>query len=222
MFKSDKEELAFYRRLHQRMHGSIYVLNLDPYRIEWVAENPILGRILGMSRTQILEEGDFIATKLLSNPDFSESVELAVHQFGQNPDVSWSGIFRIRHNDGSLKWIVYSTSTLQKDEDGNATKAVCVALDPSGLLNTPLTLEHFLQHLKHERYKSIKENFTPRQSAVLDLLLESKTDLQIASELNISAHTVRDHKRSLFKKLQVRNLKELFATAEKYGFVHFS
>lgn len=222
MFNSDKEELAFYRLLHQKMHGSIYVLNLNPYRIEWVADNPILGQILGMSRAQILEEREFIASKLLSNPDFSESVELAVHQFGQDPDVSWSGVFRIRHKDGSLKWIVYSTSTLQKDEDGNATKAVCVALDPSGLLNTPLTLEHFLQHLKKERYKSIKEDFTPRQSVILDLLLESKTDKQIATKLKISTHTVRDHKRSLFKKLEVKNLKELFATAEKYGFVHFS
>lgn len=46
---------------------------------------------------------------------------------------------------------------------------------------------------------------TPRQRAVARLLAAGKRNGDIASELNISTHTVRRHLESIFRRLQVQN-----------------
>jgi len=94
MFKSEKEELEFYRRLHSKMNAVIYVLNLDPYKIEWITENAMVDRVLGLSPEQVIQNGELIVGKLLSNTDYQESVELAVEKFVDNPKIEWAGVYR--------------------------------------------------------------------------------------------------------------------------------
>lgn len=219
MFKNDKEELTFYRKLHNQMYASIYIINLEQNSIEWITDNKIVDQVLGMNQQEVIDNGETMFGRLFKTLDFSESVEQGIEEFINNPDATWSGVYRIRHNDGSVRWVIYTTSTFETNSEGKATKTVCVAFDPSNLLSTPLTLEYFLEHVKKAKYKSIKDSLTPRQQSVVEGLFENKTDLEIASKLKISIHTVRDHKAAIFKKLEVKNLKELFAAIEKYGLI---
>lgn len=46
-----------------------------------------------------------------------------------------------------------------------------------------------------------KEEFTPRQLEVLELIAQGLSDKQIADKLNVSIHNISDHKRRLQKKL---------------------
>jgi DNA-binding CsgD family transcriptional regulator len=50
-----------------------------------------------------------------------------------------------------------------------------------------------------------------REREVCDLLLLGCSSLAIALRLNISRHTVKDHRKRIFRKLQVASLAELFA-----------
>ena len=117
MFKSEKEELAFYRELHKNMNAVIYVLNLNPYRIEWIADNAVVKSVLGLNAQQVVEQGDLIVAKLLSNTDYMESVKMAVEKFKDNPNIEWAGVYRVKHIDGTYRWIIYSTATLVKDKN---------------------------------------------------------------------------------------------------------
>ncbi|MBQ4637524.1 MAG: helix-turn-helix transcriptional regulator, partial [Clostridia bacterium] len=54
---------------------------------------------------------------------------------------------------------------------------------------------------------------TSREKEVVRLLLEGKQRKQIASELFITEHTVKDHVSNSYKKLGVKNKGELFAKA---------
>jgi DNA-binding CsgD family transcriptional regulator len=52
-----------------------------------------------------------------------------------------------------------------------------------------------------------------REKEICDLLLAGCASDAIALRLRISRHTVKDHRKNIFRKLQVASLAELFAQA---------
>lgn len=48
-------------------------------------------------------------------------------------------------------------------------------------------------------------NLTEREKEVLELIIQGKSNPQIANELILSIHTVKAHLESIFKKLGVHN-----------------
>jgi DNA-binding CsgD family transcriptional regulator len=70
-----------------------------------------------------------------------------------------------------------------------------------------------------ERHRALIGRDTPLQAAVLsarerevcDLLLLGCSSAAIALRLNISRHTVKDHRKRIFRKLRIGSLAELFA-----------
>lgn len=217
MFIDEKSELNFYRKIFKKINAAIYTVNMEPYTIEWINESRVINDVIGITREQVLDQGEYIAAQLMANPDFSESVTLAVEKFKESPDIAWAGVYRIKHINGDFNWVVYAISTLESDENGVPIKAVCVAIDPSNLHNTPETLKDFIKHLNKLRFEPILGKLTDRQQEVLCLLMESNSEEDIAEKIGISKYTVRDHKKSLYKKLDCTNSKELFAKAHMYG-----
>jgi len=57
----------------------------------------------------------------------------------------------------------------------------------------------------------MSENMTPREREIFDLLLEGVSPKEIAHKLNITHSTVDFHRTSLYKKLGVHSIQELFA-----------
>jgi DNA-binding CsgD family transcriptional regulator len=56
------------------------------------------------------------------------------------------------------------------------------------------------------------DTLSPREAEVCDLLLIGCSSDAIALRLGISRHTVKDHRKHIFRKLGVASLAELFAT----------
>jgi DNA-binding CsgD family transcriptional regulator len=54
-------------------------------------------------------------------------------------------------------------------------------------------------------------SLTPRETAVTRLLLRGFGSGEIAQHLGISRHTVKDHRKQIFRKLEVNSLAQLFA-----------
>lgn len=64
------------------------------------------------------------------------------------------------------------------------------------------------------------ERLSPREREVLQLILEGKTNRQIAEVLQISIKTVDKHRTSLMKKLGVHDVTALVHTASRYGMLY--
>jgi DNA-binding NarL/FixJ family response regulator len=60
-------------------------------------------------------------------------------------------------------------------------------------------------------------NLSPREREVLALIARGATNKEIAEDLFLSPHTVKDHTSSLYKKLDVRNRAEAVQRAERLG-----
>ena len=55
-------------------------------------------------------------------------------------------------------------------------------------------------------------SLTPREKEILRLIFKGSTSNQIASDLYISIHTVKTHRKTIYRKLGVNNLVELIQT----------
>jgi DNA-binding NarL/FixJ family response regulator len=58
---------------------------------------------------------------------------------------------------------------------------------------------------------------SPREREVLTLLATGATNREIAAELHLSPHTVKEHTSGLYRKLEVRNRAEAVQRAERLG-----
>lgn len=60
-------------------------------------------------------------------------------------------------------------------------------------------------------------DLSPREREVLSLIARGATNKEIADDLFLSPHTVKDHTSSLYRKLDVRNRAEAVQRAERLG-----
>lgn len=67
--------------------------------------------------------------------------------------------------------------------------------------------------------RMLREDLTPRELEVLELLAQGCTNKQIAGTLNISDHTVRTHVNNIMDKLQVSDRTEAVANALRKGVI---
>jgi PAS domain S-box-containing protein len=62
-----------------------------------------------------------------------------------------------------------------------------------------------------------RPRLTPRQSTILELIASGMSTSEIATELTLSADTVRNHLRSVFRELHAHRRLEAIATAQRLG-----
>ena len=80
------------------------------------------------------------------------------------------------------------------------------------------TRGHDTPDVEHERLQGLlygfgRERLTPREHEVVQRLLRGHSARRIASDLNLSAETVRVHRRNIYDKLDIGSLGELFNLA---------
>lgn len=199
------------------MNASVYITNLDPFRIEWVTNNNLLERVLGLNHSEVMAQGSYIASRVMQQPDFEETINKSVEAFSKNADSHWTGAYRIKKQGSSdYSWVMYSTTTFEKDEFGLPKTGIVVAFGLNEF-NTPGALTDFIAHLKDKIFTSDRTALTDQQRIVLKKILDNKTTLEIAKELTLSKYTIDDHRKAIYKKLGCRNKSELFKTAQKIG-----
>ena len=82
-----------------------------------------------------------------------------------------------------------------------------------------LLVGDFLSRSGEETTKETMNGLTPRESEVLSLLAEGKTNEKIAGLLNISVHTVARHRENLMGKLGLHSRSELVKYAIRKGLI---
>ncbi len=82
-------------------------------------------------------------------------------------------------------------------------------------------LNEFRQQSKPQNHLTLPKNeLTPREIEVLELIVEGKTNKEIATDLSIAEDTVKIHLRNILEKLHLQNRIQAAVYAVRQGLVH--
>lgn len=130
--------------------------------------------------------------------------------------------FRIRHADGHFIRVNHHAILLEFDEFGNPLSSFCICNDITNLKHST-TINFEISKLNENNiYRPILQESHPIKSAidistreydVLTLLSKGHSNKEIAKELFISEHTVKDHRKNMLRKNNVPNINKLISLA---------
>ena len=136
-----------------------------------------------------------------------------------SPDISFA-IISGSEDNRTIKTILSSGAKgyLPKRLDAKVlNNALRLILD--GGTYVPLNLiENHAQEIQNNKNSGIK-NLTYRQSQVLDLIAQGKSNKQIAFDMGVSESTVKLHINALLRSLHVSNRTQAVITAQRLGII---
>lgn len=139
--------------------------------------------------------------------------------------------YRLPNVDGSYKWILQQTTTIQTNDKGAVIRVIGVHTDithlkidnkPSGLSFLGLDGEPSYINVNIDKdsfQQSNQDLFSKREHSILCLIIQGKETKEIANILNISIHTVNSHRKSILYKSNCKSLVELGAKAVSEGWI---
>ncbi len=96
-------------------------------------------------------------------------------------------------------------------------------ISQGGSLLQPIVASKLMQHISHEgAQEPVAESLTERETEVLHLLAQGKTNKEIAAALIISERTVKFHISAILGKLGAGNRTEAVTIAAQRGLVHLA
>ncbi|MCD8260800.1 MAG: helix-turn-helix transcriptional regulator [Bacteroides sp.] len=122
---------------------------------------------------------------------------------------------RIRESNGSYKLVNHKVSLLDRMDDGRLRLGLCVLSYPTSktpgrfyfkMSDTHTVYEYIERSRKFIEVKT--QRLTVKSGKVLELASQGKTEKEIADILGISVNTVKYHKRTILRQLNVSNTAE--------------
>ncbi len=108
---------------------------------------------------------------------------------------------------------------IPKKSDSNILSGALKLILDGGTYIPLAMLENNTEYNKNIPQPQLKKNLTNRQSQVLNLIAQGKSNKQIAYEMGVSEATVKLHINALLRSLKVNNRTQAVITAQKLGLI---
>lgn len=108
---------------------------------------------------------------------------------------------------------------IPKKSDSNILSGALKLILDGGTYIPPVMLDNTIDYSIHNINGYPKKNLTNRQSQVLDLIAQGKSNKQIAYDMGVSEATVKLHINALLRSLKVNNRTQAVITAQKMGLI---
>ena len=108
---------------------------------------------------------------------------------------------------------------ITKKCDSNILSGALKLILDGGTYIPPIMLDNNLEYNSINFSSPLKKNLTNRQSQVLYLIAQGKSNKQIAYDMGVSEATVKLHINALLRSLKVNNRTQAVITAQKMGLI---
>lgn len=173
-----------------------------------------LQQLLGVSREEVQTQGMYLLQRIVHPDDLRQAIELNQSYLRRTDEQSHVSFFqRIRIPHGvQQEEFLFTRGRL---------------LDPDQILNLSLPLRNssLFNHKMIELYESASfiqnhihqfNRLTSREIVVCRYLCNGETLNDVADQLGVSKHTVKNHRTNIYRKLEVRNFFEFYLFASKF------
>jgi DNA-binding CsgD family transcriptional regulator len=182
----------------------LFISNLETLTPLYICNEGLL--FLGIHKTALInpKPGYFL------NFIHRENLNL-IHQntdnFLKKKNAVFKEVIKVKSASGEWHW-VYVVSQFIPAADNHSCHIISLGTNIEDLLRMNDTILPSFKTETHEREKKQNEHLTKlstREKEILHLILNEHSDTQIAQSLHISHHTVRTHRKTVMRKLNVKS-----------------
>lgn len=203
-------DLHFLEKVLKAVNASIYIINFEPFKIEWINNSMPFMAVSGV---------DSDLNQLIENSDFIENVTDVKTFFIQNTNRRWHRIFKMKKRDKNFRWILATAVVFEKNLKGIPQKAIATALDVTELFDSDDSLAMALGNIQQSRHKKVLELLTKKEKEIIRLLTKGYNTKEIARQLKRSFHTIETHRGNIKNKLGCKNVAEIPEVGQRLGLV---
>lgn len=208
-----KEKISFYEKIFSNVGAIIIIMNLDNYELLYL--NNADERILGYK----YNKQNYSAQKLIDahHPEDQNLLIEMKEFFRTNKKDSFSAIYSIKDSEGKYRWVMNTSRLFNNNHNSSDTIVIGVIQD----LTDNLSYGKNLKNISKEKFRKINaqqvELISQRERQIVKLFANGFKSKEIAEKLDISFHTVNNHRKNILKKLNLKNLAALVNFAVENG-----
>ncbi|NLF43645.1 MAG: PAS domain-containing protein [Bacteroidales bacterium] len=208
-----KEKISFYEKIFSTVGAIILIMNFDNYELLYI--NNADERILGYK----YNKKDYSAQKLIDahHPEDQNLLAEMKEFFKVNRNNTFSAIYSIKDSDGKYRWVMNTSRLFNKNHNNPEMNVISVIQDLTG----NLSYDKNLKNISKEKFRKINAQqvglISQRERQIVKLFANGFKSKEIAEKLDISFHTVNNHRKNILKKLNLKNLAALVNFAVENG-----
>ncbi|MCD4737630.1 MAG: LuxR C-terminal-related transcriptional regulator [Bacteroidales bacterium] len=208
------DKLAFHNEIFSKLRIGIFIYDLRKLRHVWTNNN--FEKIIGYTQDEMKAMGPEWAVDNF-HPDDRHIMQERLDYYKQNKGSSYCSIYRVKHKNGQWVWIYSNTVVYNRDLKGCPTHLLGISINFTESFCTMAQVEELVRENKQLRNKIIVECLSNREKEILKQICQGKISADIGTNLNISPHTVNNHRKRIMKKLEAHNIVQLIRMAEENG-----
>jgi len=129
----------------------------------------------------------------------------------------FNSIYRVRKANGEFGWVFTNAKVFRSQKNENDFEIIGVSIDFSIDINYDKNIKNLLK----EKIKKVNnphlKKVSKRELEIVKYFANGYKSKEIASQLDISFHTVNNHRKNILRKLKLRNLASLVNFAVDNG-----
>lgn len=213
-YEKIKIERDFYKKILDKIPAVVHVNNLNTQLVDWV--NDTAERFSGYKREFMVQNPDFLQNVIVEED--LEWFQESIAEYKQLEGI-YSNIYSMKLKDGSIATYHGLGVVFETDENNKPIRNLAIDVDITTEIRNYKQLKSHLDELTRKLRKTELDQLTKAEIKVIVLLCKGNTLKQVATELDRSVHTIDNHKRNIFNKINVHKISELVVWAKDVGLV---
>ncbi|MBU0489629.1 MAG: LuxR C-terminal-related transcriptional regulator [Bacteroidetes bacterium] len=211
-----KEKVSFFERLLGNNNLIIYLVDISSNKLVWVNDSFV--QTLGYTAEEI---NSIFHDFLLENyhAEDLEDIKKSIDKLILKEESYCSAFYRIKNRMGN--WLTFYSTRFVYNTDANGNARVIAGF--SFNISAPWNAENHIEYLLKENVRLKNGNKLKKLSTrELDVITEIGNGLtikEIAAKLHLSPHTVDTHRKTISRKLELKNLAQIIKFTIETGLV---
>lgn len=198
----EKDAVISLEDINELIPGYIHLNNRKNISLEYMSKN---GQERFQKSLEEIQAGgvEFLNEITDKKSQYIFATGLLNFAMDENEDGTFSFVQRVRNNSKEAFNLYYTVSKKYRNKS-----SLLSYTQPITELNAGI----YLKEIVDERFEFYNKNYykfmqlTRREKEIIKLIVEGQTNKQIAEKLFIAYHTVKTHRKNIFRKLETSNL----------------
>lgn len=213
------QEYKFFRKIINNLNVIIYYNEMrkdGTLKLLWA--NSQVPKIMGYTLKERMEMEPNYYKEKYHPDDYPTIVPQMWSFFFKKTKHTKAFLYRVKHKDGNWHWLYSTGRVVERNKEKGYARGFCLAIDMTDkIVENEDRLQVLLKENARLKNKLELSKLTPAEKQIIVELTKGKSTQEIAELLNRSYQTINNHKRHIFKKLEIHKLTDLVAFAKESG-----